>query len=51
MFTSGTKRDAVKYGNMIGIPLLLVAAGAARLWRRRLITRRTYRPLGAAQVA
>src|SRR5438445_133669 len=50
VFTSGTKRDAVKYGNMIGIPLLLVAAAAARLWRRRLITRRPYRPLGAALV-
>ncbi|PYP21285.1 MAG: hypothetical protein DMD53_07260 [Gemmatimonadetes bacterium] len=50
-FTSGTKRDAVKYGNLIGIPVLLVAVGAARLWRRRLITRGTYRPLGAAQVA
>jgi len=51
VFTSGTKRDAVKYGNLIGIPALLVAAGAARLWRRRLTTRRTYQPLGAAQVA
>src|SRR6266581_2167831 len=50
-FTSGTKRDAVKYGNLIGIPVLLVAVGAARLWRRRLITRGTYRPQGAAQVA
>src|SRR5256712_6820127 len=38
LLTSGTKRDAVKYGHPIGIPVLLVAAGAARLWPRRPLT-------------
>ena len=44
VFTSNAMRDAVKYGNLIGIPLLLVALGGVRLWRRRLLTHRTYRP-------
>jgi ABC-type uncharacterized transport system involved in gliding motility auxiliary subunit len=44
VFTSSFKRDAVKYGNMIGVPALLVAAGGVRLWRRRLTTRQVYRP-------
>ena len=45
VFTSGVLRDVVKYGNVIGIPLLLVGVGAARLWRRRLITQQVYQPL------
>ena len=45
VFASGAMRDAVKYGNVIGVPVLLIVAGALRLWRRRLITRETYRPL------
>ncbi len=49
VFTSGTKRDAVKYGNLIGVPLLLIEAGALRLWRRRLVIRQQYRPLQAVQ--
>jgi len=44
-------RDAVKYGNMIGVPGLLVVLGLLRLWRRRQITRQTYRPLAAPQPA
>ena len=44
VFTSNTARDAVKYGNLIGIPLLLIGVGAVRLWRRRLLTRHVYRP-------
>jgi len=47
VFTSATKRDAVKYGNVVGVPLLLIVAGGLRLWRRREITRRTYRPRAA----
>ena len=44
LFSSGVTRDAVKYGNMIGIPLLLMGAGAVRLLRRRATTRRVYAP-------
>ena len=43
VFTSAALRDTVKYGNVIGIPLLLVALGGVRLWRRRLITQQVYR--------
>ena len=50
VFTTGALRDAVKYGNVIGIPLLLVAVGGVRLWRRRLITQQVYQPV-ARQVA
>jgi ABC-type uncharacterized transport system involved in gliding motility auxiliary subunit/ABC-type transport system involved in multi-copper enzyme maturation permease subunit len=45
VFASATTRDLVKYGNMIGVPLLLLALGGVRLWRRRQLTRQTYRPL------
>jgi ABC-type uncharacterized transport system involved in gliding motility auxiliary subunit len=43
LFTNNATREAVKYGNLIGIPLVLIAMGAARLWRRRLLTRQVYR--------
>jgi hypothetical protein len=33
---------------MIGVPILLIAAGLLRLWRRRQMTRRTYERLGPA---
>ncbi len=46
VFTNGALRDAVKYGNVIGIPLLLVVVGGARLWRRRLITQQVYQSPG-----
>jgi len=48
VFTSIVKRSAVKYGNVIGVPLLLVVLGIVRLWRRRETTRRVYRPLAGA---
>ena len=48
VFTSIVKRSAVKYGNLIGVPLLLVALGIVRLWHRRETTRRVYRPLASA---
>jgi hypothetical protein len=48
VFTSIVKRSAVKYGNVIGVPLLLVVLGIVRLWRRRETTRRVYRPLASA---
>jgi len=44
VFTSPALRDAVKYGNMIGIPLLLVVFGGLRLWRRRQLTQLEYHP-------
>jgi len=47
VFPSSVARGAAKYGNLIGVPLLLVAAGIVRLWRRRRTTRRVYRPLAA----
>lgn len=43
VFASTALRDAVRYGNVIGIPVLLVLAGAIRWWRRRAVTRREYR--------
>ena len=51
VFTSATTRGAVKYFNIIGVPVLLVVAGVLRLWRRRQTTRRTYRPLAAGSAA
>ena len=51
VFTSATTRSAVKYGNVIGVPVLLVIGGVLRLWRRRQTTRRTYRPLTAGSAA
>jgi len=51
VFTSATTRGAVKYGNVIGVPVLLVGAGILRLWRRRQMTRRTYLPLAAGSPA
>ena len=48
VFTSVTMRQAVKYGNIIGVPVLLIVFGAVRLWRRRQLTRQTYRPLTLA---
>ena len=51
VFSSSVARGAAKYGNLIGVPLLLIAAGIARLLRRRRTTRRVYRPLAAAGAA
>ncbi len=51
VFTSAATRSAVKYGNIIGVPLLLVVAGVLRLWRRRQLTRRVYRPLAQQESA
>lgn len=45
VFTSQTLRDLVKYGNIIGVPVLLIVFGSLRLLRRRQITRHVYRPL------
>jgi ABC-type uncharacterized transport system involved in gliding motility auxiliary subunit len=45
VFASATQRDAAKYLNLIGLPLLVAAVGAAHLIRRRRRTREQYRPL------
>jgi len=47
VFASSVKRGVAKYGNLIGVPALLIAAGIVRLWRRRRTTRRVYRQLVA----
>ena len=44
-FESETTRDLVKYSNVAGIPLLIVLAGVARMFRRRRSTKRVYAPL------
>jgi len=44
VFTSNLAREGVKYVNVIGIPLLVAAAGLVRLARRRRRTREPYRP-------
>ena len=44
VFESKTKRDFVKYGNLIGIPLLLVVFASLRLLRRRRQTGQSYQP-------
>ncbi|HZH81243.1 MAG TPA: hypothetical protein VFD68_08050, partial [Gemmatimonadales bacterium] len=48
VFTSAATRSAVKFGNVIGVPLLLIGLGIIRLWRRREITRRVYQPLASS---
>jgi ABC-type uncharacterized transport system involved in gliding motility auxiliary subunit len=45
MFQSAAEREGVKYANMIVLPLLVAAFGAARIIRRRRRTRQPYRPL------
>ena len=42
VFTSATLEDFVKYANIIGVPLLLVAWGGVRLWRRKRLAERPY---------
>jgi hypothetical protein len=49
LFTSSLAREGVKYVNVIGIPLLVAAAGLVRLARRRRKTREPYRPLIPAE--
>jgi ABC-type uncharacterized transport system involved in gliding motility auxiliary subunit/ABC-type transport system involved in multi-copper enzyme maturation permease subunit len=45
VFKSAVERDAAKYANLIGLPLLVALFGVAHLIRRRRRTRDTYRPL------
>lgn len=48
LYPSVAVRDAVKYGNLIGVPLLFVLVGAWRLVRRRRLQSMTYEPAGRA---
>ncbi|HXF96899.1 MAG TPA: Gldg family protein [Gemmatimonadales bacterium] len=45
-FTSGLARGVARYGNLIGLPLLVIAAGTLRLVRRHRLTGRRYQPSG-----
>ena len=47
VFPSVWVREAVRYGNIVGVPLLVALFGAVRLTRRRARTRQPYRPLAA----
>jgi ABC-type uncharacterized transport system involved in gliding motility auxiliary subunit/ABC-type transport system involved in multi-copper enzyme maturation permease subunit len=47
-FSSAATRDAVKYFNVIGVPVLLIFAGLVTLSRRRRKTHEPYVPLAAA---
>ena len=51
VFSSSVARGTAKYGNLAGVPLLLMAAGIGRLLGRRRTTRRVYRPLAAEGAA
>ncbi len=48
VFTSAVTRSVVKYGNLIGVPVLLIVAGVLRLLQRRQTKRRPYRPLATS---
>lgn len=43
VFSSDVVRDGVKYGNLIGMPVVLIVFAGVRLWRRRQLARRPYR--------
>lgn len=47
-YSSAGLRLAARYGNLIGVPLLIILFGAWRLARRRRLTRQPYRPLAAS---
>jgi len=51
VFSSDTKREGVKYANLIGLPLLVGAAGALRLVRRHRRSREPYQPLATQERA
>ncbi|HYK10476.1 MAG TPA: Gldg family protein [Gemmatimonadales bacterium] len=47
-FTSAALRGVVRYGNIIGVPVVVAIFGFLRLARRRARTRQPYRPLAQA---
>ena len=48
VFSSSGLRSTVKYGNVVGLPLLLAAYGIVRLLRRRRLAATSYRALAEA---
>jgi hypothetical protein len=48
LYASEKMRDAAKYGNLVGMPLLFVLIGAWRLARRRRLQTAKYRPTGSS---
>ncbi len=44
VFESALARDVAKYGNLVGVPLLLIVMAVIWLWRRRQRTHLKYRP-------
>lgn len=51
VYASTGLRLAVRYANLIGVPLLIIAFGALRLVQRRRLTRRPYQPLAGSTEA
>jgi ABC-type uncharacterized transport system involved in gliding motility auxiliary subunit/ABC-type transport system involved in multi-copper enzyme maturation permease subunit len=51
VYSSTGLRLAVRYGNLIGVPVVIIAFGALRLMKRRRQTRRPYRPLAGGTEA
>jgi ABC-type uncharacterized transport system involved in gliding motility auxiliary subunit/ABC-type transport system involved in multi-copper enzyme maturation permease subunit len=46
-YSSTAVRLAARYGNLVGVPILIITFGAYRLMMRRRLSRRPYRPLAA----
>jgi ABC-type uncharacterized transport system involved in gliding motility auxiliary subunit/ABC-type transport system involved in multi-copper enzyme maturation permease subunit len=51
VYSSAFLRLAARYGNLIGVPVLVIVFGALRLVKRRRLTRRPYRPLAGESEA
>ena len=51
VFEGESTGDLIQYGNIIGVPVLLMLLGAFRLWRRRRLSQRAYRPMGQPEAA
>jgi ABC-type uncharacterized transport system involved in gliding motility auxiliary subunit len=49
-FSSAGLRGTVRYGNIVGVPVLVALFGALRLARRKVRTKQPYRPLAQAAV-
>ncbi|MDX1395102.1 MAG: Gldg family protein [Gemmatimonadota bacterium] len=47
LFESELQRDLAKWGNLLGVPLLFILFGVARLSRRRAAQKRAFEPGGA----
>ena len=47
VFASDAQRNAAKFGNLVGVPLLVVGYGAWRMWERKGLQQLTYRGRGA----